>query len=71
MFKILLVEDDDKLNKAVCSHLNRNGYEAVGCLNANDAYNAMYGNMFDLVGQGQYIYGQAEEKSRWITSKKL
>ncbi|MDO4944566.1 MAG: response regulator transcription factor [Ruminococcus sp.] len=49
MFKILLVEDDKELNKTVCAYLNRNGYEATGCLDANDAYNEMYGNMFDLI----------------------
>ena len=38
MFKILIVEDDKDLNKAVCSFLSQNGYETVGCLNANDAY---------------------------------
>lgn len=49
MLKILLVEDDKELNKTVCAYLNRNGYEATGCLDANDAYNEMYGNMFDLI----------------------
>jgi len=49
MFKILVVEDDRELNQTVCSFLTQNGYEAVGCLDANDAYNAMYGNMFDLI----------------------
>ena len=49
MFKLLLVEDDQELNRSVCSYLNQNGYEATGCLNANDAYNAMYGTMFDLI----------------------
>lgn len=49
MFKILLVEDEKELNKTVCTYLNRNGYEAIGCLDANDAYNEMYGNMFDLI----------------------
>lgn len=49
MFKILVVEDDRELNKIVCSFLNRSGYEAVGCLNANDAYDALYKNMFDLI----------------------
>lgn len=49
MFKILVVEDDRELNKTVCSFLNHAGYEAVGCLNANDAYDAMYKNMFDLI----------------------
>ena len=49
MFKILVVEDDRELNKTVCSFLNHSGYEAAGCLNANDAYDAMYENMFDLI----------------------
>lgn len=49
MFKILVVEDDKDLNKTVCAYLNGNGYEAVGCLEANEAYNEMYGNVFDLI----------------------
>ena len=50
MFKILLVEDDQELNKAVCSYLNQNGYETVGCLNVREAYDAMYGGtLFDLI----------------------
>lgn len=50
MFKILVVEDDHGLNRAVCSYLNQNGYEAVGCLNANEAYDAMYGgSLFDMI----------------------
>ena len=49
MFKILVVEDDEDLNGAVCSFLNQSGYETTGCLAANDAYDAMYGNTFDLI----------------------
>ena len=49
MFKILVVEDDRDLNRSVCSFLNQSGYEATGCLNANDAYDAMYETMFDLI----------------------
>lgn len=49
MFKILVVEDDKALNQTVCTYLNRNGYQAVGCLSANDAYNEMYGNLFDMI----------------------
>lgn len=49
MFKILVVEDDKDLNGAVCTFLNHSGYNATGCLNANDAYNEMYGNTFDLI----------------------
>jgi len=50
VFKLLVVEDDRELNKTVCAYLNQNGYETVGCLNANEAYDAMYGGtLFDLI----------------------
>ena len=50
MFQLLVVEDDRELNKTVCSYLMQNGYEAVGCLSANEAYDAMYGGtLFDLI----------------------
>ena len=49
MIKILVVEDDNDLNRTMCSFLSQNGYEAQGCLLANDAYNAMYNKMFDLI----------------------
>ena len=49
MFKILVVEDDRDLNRSVCSFLNHSGYEATGCLNATDAYDAMYDTLFDLI----------------------
>ncbi len=50
MFKILVVEDDRELNRSVCSFLNQNGYEALGCLSANEAYDALYGgSIFDCV----------------------
>lgn len=49
MLKLLAVEDDKDLNRSVCTFLNRNGYEVSGCLNADDAYDAMYENVFDLI----------------------
>ena len=49
MFKILVVEDDKELNRTVCSFLNHSGYQASGCLNATDAYDALYENTFDLI----------------------
>ena len=49
MFKILVVEDERDLNKTVCSFLNQSGYEATGCLNTDEAYDAMYSNVFDLI----------------------
>lgn len=49
MFRILVVEDDKDLNNAVCTYLRQNGFEAEGCYNATDAYNAMYDNIHDLI----------------------
>lgn len=50
MFKILVIEDDKELNRTVCSYLGQNGYEALGCLSACEAYGAMYGGtVFDMI----------------------
>lgn len=49
MYKILVVEDDRRLNQAVCKYLNDNGYTITGVLNAEDAYDAMYHTKFDLI----------------------
>lgn len=49
MFKILVVEDDRALNRSVCTFLNRNGYDAKGCLSAHEAYDEMYSNVFDII----------------------
>ena len=49
MFKILVLEDDKELNRTVCAFLNNSGYEAVACLNANEAYEALYENTIDLI----------------------
>jgi len=49
MFKILVVEDDRDLNRSVCSFLNNSGYEATGCLGAEEAFDAMYEHVFDII----------------------
>lgn len=49
MFKILVVEDDRDLNRSVCSFLNRSGYDALGCLNAQEAFDELYKTTFDLI----------------------
>ena len=49
MIKILIVEDDMELNSTLCKYLNMNGYEAAGCLDAQSAYDEMYGSRFDLI----------------------
>lgn len=49
MFKILVLEDDRELNRTVCAFLKDNGYDTVGCLHADAAYDAMYDDVFDLI----------------------
>ncbi len=49
MFQILVVEDDRDLNRSVCTFLNQSGYQATGCLSAEEAYDAMYNTVFDLI----------------------
>lgn len=49
MFKILVVDDDKALNRSVCFFLSQSGYEAVGCLSAEEAYDEMYKTVFDLI----------------------
>ena len=49
MIRILVVEDDEKLNKIVCTYLNDSGFQATGCLNARDAYDEMYSQLYDLI----------------------
>ena len=49
MVHILVVEDDVKLNQIVCTYLNDSGFEAKGCLNANEAYDEMYNNLYELI----------------------
>ncbi len=49
MVNILVVEDEIKLNQVVCTYLNDSGFHAKGCLNANDAYEEMYRNLYELI----------------------
>ena len=49
MINILVVEDDARLNQLVCTYLNDSGFHAKGCLNANDAYDEMYNNLYELI----------------------
>lgn len=49
MINILVVEDDVKLNQIVCTYLNDSGFHAKGCLNAMDAYDEMYNNLYELI----------------------
>lgn len=49
MNKIIVVEDDSRLNQAVCKYLNDCGYETIGVLSAMDAYDEMHNTKFDLI----------------------
>lgn len=49
MFQILVLEDDQDLNRTVCTFLNQAGYQATGCLDAPSAYDALYAQVFDLI----------------------
>ena len=49
MIKILVLEDDVRLNQTVCTYLNDSGFQAKGCLNAKTAYDEMYNNLYDLI----------------------
>lgn len=49
MIRILVLEDDAKLKQMVCTCLNDSGFQAKGCLHANDAYDEMYNSLFDLI----------------------
>ena len=49
MINILVVEDDEKLNKIVCAGLNAHGYNPVGCLSANEAFDRMIDIKADII----------------------
>lgn len=49
MIHILVVDDDSKLNKIVCTWLNDCGFEAKGVLDANAAYDELYNSLYDLI----------------------
>lgn len=49
MIHILVLEDDAKLNQIVCTYLNDSGFQTKGCLNANEAYEEMYNNLYELI----------------------
>ena len=49
MIHILVVDDDEKLNRTICKWLNDVGFEAKGGLNAKDAFEEMYNSLYDLI----------------------
>lgn len=49
MVNILVVEDDVNLNQSVCYYLRQEGYQVQGCYHVQEAYDEMYGNLYDLI----------------------
>ena len=48
MIKILVVEDDENLNKSICIFLGQKGFETTACFDGEEAFDVMYKNNFDL-----------------------
>lgn len=49
MINILVVDDDKSLSQIICTYLDDCGFQAKGVLNANEAYDEMYHNLYDLI----------------------
>lgn len=49
MIHILVLDDDETLTQSVCSYLNNSGYQAKGVLSAENAYEELYGKIYDLI----------------------
>lgn len=49
MQKILVIDDDKVLNRTICEYLTAKGFHADGCYSANDAYNQMYNDRYDVL----------------------
>jgi DNA-binding response OmpR family regulator len=49
MVNILVVEDDENLNRIVCAHLAEQGYKAIGCLSAVEAFDHMIDTIIGLI----------------------
>lgn len=49
MIKILVVDDDKDINRVMCTYLNDSGFQSTGVLGANEAYDAMYNSLYDVI----------------------
>ena len=56
MVRVLVVEDDARLNQIVCASLRAAGYEAIGCANAAQATDALHGDLL-CVREGEKTLG--------------
>lgn len=59
MVRILIVEDDRDLNKAVCKRLNTGGYLTVSCFSVEEAYQAMEQERCDAIISDIMIPGKS------------
>ena len=66
MVNILLVEDDQDLNRTVCHYLNAHNYQTKGVLSAQDAFDALYAARYDLIlsdimmpGMDGFVFAEA------------
>ena len=49
MIHILIGEEDERLNKLICTFLSDNGFTVKGCMSVNDAYDEMYNNLYEMI----------------------
>lgn len=49
MIRILVVDDEREIGRVVCSYLNDCGFQAKAVLSAQEAYDEMYNNPYDLI----------------------
>ena len=44
-----MIDDDKILNKTMCTYLNDCGFKTKGVFSANEAYDELYGSLYDLI----------------------
>lgn len=49
MIRILVVDDEREIGRVACSYLNDCGFQAKALLSAQEAYDEMYNNPYDLI----------------------
>ena len=49
MIRILVVDDEREIGRVVCNYLNDCGFQAKALLSAQEAYDEMYNNPYDLI----------------------
>lgn len=49
MVRILVVDDEREIGRVVCNYLNDCGFQAKALLSAQEAYDEMYNNPYDLI----------------------